>query len=188
MAERPKELRVSTPLVLAAASAMLTIGFVVWWGSRPPPPPPRPHVRNALVVDDRTPERAAQTFYDAWRRRQWPQALAVSVGTAHQAVLRKQARDAELQGDDRVVAERMWEALARAPLTLALDEADGINGEPLTLRGTAEYMFVNRPYRRRVEFVVVNQDSKYRVREMRLGEVLTELPALFRGTHEDEQP
>lgn len=188
MAER--ERRVSTPLVLAAASAMLAAAAVVWMSLAPDDPPEdaEPRAANALIVDDSTPERAAESFYDAWRRRQWAQALEVSVGTAREEVVRKQARDEALPREERVVAERMWAALATAPLTLALDEAEMLGGGRLVLRGTAEYQFVNRPYRRRVEFEVVPHGQRHRVARMQLGEVLTELPPMFRGGAEEERP
>jgi hypothetical protein len=185
---RAHERHVSAPLVLALASGMLAVAVVVWVGSEPSEPELPPASPSTLRVDDSTPERAAEGFYDAWRRRRWEQALAVSVGTARAAVVRKQARDEDLAPEDRVVVERMWDALARAPLTLMLDEAEILPENQLRLRGTAEYRFVDRPYRRRVEFVVVPADGRYRVAEMTLGEVLTELPELFRGTAEEEQP
>ncbi len=187
MADR--ETRLSTPLVLAAASAMLAVAVVVWLGAFPDEPGAQPaDPRERLVVDDRTPERAAESFYDAWRRRRWAQALEVSVGHAREEVLRKQARDQSLPREERIVAERMWDALATAPLTLVLDEAEMLGGGRLLLRGTAEYEFVNRPYRRRVEFEVVPRGERHRVARMTLGEVLTELPPMFRGADREEQP
>jgi hypothetical protein len=188
-AKRKKERQVSAPLVLALASAMLAVAVVVWVGTGPSrdedvAPAPAPFAR----IDDSTPERVAEGFYDAWRRRRWAQALEVSVGTARAEVVRKQERDADLDPEERVVVERMWDALARAPLTLALDEAEMLPADRLRLRGTAEYTLVDRPYRRRVEFVVAPENGRYRVAEMRLGEVLTELPDMFRGVEEEEQP
>lgn len=173
MAER--ELRISTPLVLAAD--------------------PEPHddvselpETAAAPIDDSTPERVAEGFYDAWRRRRWERALEVSAGTARHEVLEKQARDAELPREERIVVERMWDALANAPLTLGFDEAEMLGGDRHRLHGTAEYQFVNRPYRRRVEFEVEPSDDGYRVSRMRLGEVLTELPPMFEGASKEERP
>jgi hypothetical protein len=169
---------------------MLAVAVVVWVGAQPAETePPAAHDPNALHTDDSSAERAAESYYDAWRRRRWDAALRVSVGPARRAVIDKQARDAELPPDERVVAERMWDALARAPLSLELDEAEMLPEDRLVLRGTAEYVFVNRPYRRRVEFVVLpHGDAHYRVREMRLGEVLTELPPMFQGAAGEEAP
>lgn len=186
MAER--ELRISTPLVLAGASAMLAVAVVVWFGTgRDEHASDLPEV-IAAQIDDSTPERVAEGFYDAWRRRQWARALDVSIGTARHEVLEKQARDAELPREERIVVERMWDALAHAPLTLGFDEAEILGGDRHRLHGTAEYQFVNRPYRRRVEFEVEASESGYRVSRMRLGEVLTELPAMFEGAAQEERP
>src|SRR5690606_29709881 len=178
--------RISTPLVLAAASAMLAVSVVVLL-SLGPAEEPREDAPLAFVIDDSTPERAAESFYDAWRRRRWAQALEVSVGAARHDVLQKQARDEQLPREERVIAERMWDALVRAPLTMALDEAEMLGGDRYRLRGTAEYDFVNRPYRRRVELVVEPSRDGYRVSRMRLGEVLTELPPMFQGAAEEER-
>jgi hypothetical protein len=175
-------------LVLAAASAMIAIGVVVLFSLRSEEEPGESGGPLAFTIDDSTPERAAESFYDAWRRRRWDSALEVSVGAARHDVLQKQARDAELPREERVVAERMWDALARAPLTMALDEAEMLSGDRYVLRGTAEYDFVNRPYRRRVELVVQPSPDGYRVSDMRLGEVLTELPPMFQGASEEERP
>src|SRR5690606_1383193 len=120
-----RETRISTPLVLAAASAMLAVAAVVWFGTRSDAETEELAADPLAVrIDDSTPERAAQSFYDAWRRRRWVQALEISIGAARHEVLEKQARDAELPREERIVVERMWDVLARAPLTLALDEAE----------------------------------------------------------------
>lgn len=186
MAER--ERRISTPLVLAAASGMLAVAAVAWLGSWSASPEPTLDDPLVVTLDDSTAERAAQSFYDAWRRRRWEQALDISIGATHREALLKQARDAQMPREERVVLERMWDALARAPLTLVLDEAEMPSEERTVLRGIAEYDFVNRPYRRRVEFVVERTDEGFRVSDMKLGEVLTELPPLFGGADVEEQP
>jgi hypothetical protein len=183
------ERKISTPLVLAVASGMLAVAAVVWVGSHPDEPdPPERHDPNALHVDDSPPEHAAESYYDAWRRRRWDAALGVSVGAARRAVIEKRERDEALPDDERIIAERMWDALARAPLTLVFDEAE-MPADRVVLRGTAEYVFVNRPYRRRVELVVLpHGEGHFRVSEMRLGEVLTELPPMFQGAGDEESP
>jgi hypothetical protein len=182
--ESGRERQLSAPLVLAMASGMIAVAVVVWFGRGPAPEPPAPERSDGGRIDDSTPERVAEGFYDAWRRRRWPPALSVSVGAARAAVAQKQARDESLAPEDRVVMERMWDALARAPLTLRLDEAEMEPAGALRLHGVAEYALVNRPYRRRVEFLVVpgsgDSEGRFRVAEMRLGDVLTELPDMFR--------
>jgi hypothetical protein len=181
------EKRISTPLVLAAASAMLAVAAVVF-SSVQGEGAETEHAggeADAFTVDDSSPERVAESFYDAWRRRRWAQAEQISVGRARAQVLDKRARDQALPREERIVAERTWDALARAPLTLLLDEAEMLGDERYRLHGTAEYQFVGHPYRRRVEFLIEPDGDAYRVAEMELGEVLTELPELFRGQNPD---
>lgn len=179
MAER----RVSTPLVLALASGMIAISIVVIGGMAGDDGAPAPTDAGprALRIDDSTPEAAAESFYDAWRRREWRAALRVSVGEAQREARAKQARDEAMPHEERVVAERAWDAMANAPLHLALDEAEMLGGDRYRLGGTAEYSLVGRPYRRRVSFLVLPRDGRYRVAQMELGEVLTELPPILRG-------
>lgn len=178
------EARVSTPLVLAAASTMLAIGVVVYLSvsgqtaDEPELPAAEP---GQLHLDDSTPEATAESFYDAWRRRHWGAAGQLSVDQAERAVLQKQAADAELPREERIIAERGWDALAQAPLTLNVDRIDIDGDERYSLYATAEYDFVGHPYRRRVVMHVRQTDQGYRVSRMELGEVLTDLPPMFRG-------
>lgn len=178
--------RISTPLVLAAASAMLAVAAVVLVSMKDEvSEAPTVSAGDPPMIDDSSPERVAESFYDAWRRRHWASALRISVGKARAAVREKQARDEAMPREERIVAERTWDALARAPLTLLLDEAEMLGDDRYRLRGTAEYQFVGHPYRRRVEFRIEPDGTAYRVAEMELGEVLTELPELFRGQNPD---
>ncbi len=178
------EPRISTPLVLASASGMVAIGLVVLLSASNGDETETELAEvgpRALHVDDSTPENAAESFYDAWRRRRWSEAEALSSGDARRAVLSKRAADEAMDRDDRIIAERGWEALAQAPLHLALDEVEIDDNEQYTLHGVAEYDFVGSPYRRRVVIHVRGTSSGYRVTRMDLGEVLTELPPMFRG-------
>lgn len=177
-----EEKRISTPLVLAAASGMIAIAFVVSLGmSAEEAPAVEALGPRELHIDDSTPEAAAESFYDAWRRRRWREASELSQGEAHAAVIRKQAADEALPNDERIIAERGWEALAHSPLSLALDSVDIHEDDRFTLVGVAEYQLVGRPYRREVGFEVQATPGGYRVTEMHLGEVLTELPEILRG-------
>lgn len=178
-----EERRLSTPLVLAAASTMLAIAFVVWMGmgseSEEEPAPLQGPLE--IHMDDSTPESAAESFYDAWRRRRWPEAMELSRDEALAAAREKQAADEAMPSEERIIAERSWDALAHAPLTLALEEVEMLGDEHYRLSGVAEYDFVGTPYRRRVSFDVEGTQNGYRVTEMRLGDVLSDLPAIFQG-------
>ncbi len=178
------ERRVSTPLVLALASGMLAVAFVVYLGLDEPPGAATYEEAEgpaALHIDDRTPEATAESFYDAWRRRRWDAASGIATGEALRAVQEKQRADEAMPHEERVIAERAWDALAHAELHLLLDRVDIVSDDRYDLGGTAEYQLVGRPYRRRVEFAVVREGEAFRVERMELGEVLTELPDLFRA-------
>ncbi|MCA9609841.1 MAG: hypothetical protein KC619_29790 [Myxococcales bacterium] len=178
MAER----RLSTPLVLAAASAMLAIAGVIFFGLQSRPPEVQQDEEpGGLRIDDSSPERAAESFYDAWRRRRWPEADRLSVGEARHQVHQKQASDEGMNHDDRIIAERGWEALAAAPLDLHIEQVDMEPNDRFVLQAVAEYELVGAPYRRRVTLRVRGTPDGYRVERMDLGDVLTELPPMFRG-------
>lgn len=182
-----KDTRVSTPLVLAASSAMVAVGLVAWWsmsgGSGTPSTsgedPSDEYV--ALTIDDRTPRRVAESYLDAWRRRAWDQAASVAVGEAHDRALEKRTRDAEIDPVDRVMAREVWERLAGAPLSIEWGDSSR-EGEDFVLEGIASYDFMNEPYRRRMRWVVRPEGELFRVVSMEHGEVLTEIPDVLRGT------
>lgn len=178
MAER----RLSTPLVLAAASAMLAVAAVIFFGlTAEEPAIVQDTEPGGLRIDDSSPERAAESFYDAWRRRRWPEADRLSVGQARREVHQKQAADEAMDQEDRVIAERGWDALAAAPLELHIEQTEIEPGDRFVLHAVAEYELVGSPYRRRVVMEVRGTPEGYRVERMELGEVLTELPPILRG-------
>jgi hypothetical protein len=181
--------RLPTRVVLASASAMVAIGLGAFAvaGRRGPPPddpgeelPPEAPI-PVLVVDDSTAERAAHSFYDAWRRRRWDEAERLSRGAALQAVRDKRARDETLPEEERRLADQTWLALAAAPMELRLSPAEVLEGGRVGLDAVASYRFMGRPYRRRVRFLVAPDGERFVVESMVLGEVLTELPSLARG-------
>jgi hypothetical protein len=178
--------RISTPVVLASSSAMIVIGIMAYMVSRAPEAEreeqrareQRHVIRTDLVIDDSTAERAAESFYDAWRRRAWEQAETVAVGEALGRVQSKRAAETGVNAEDRAMAREAWTAMASAPLTLYFRQSDDLDGG-LALAGIAAYEFVGRPYRREVEFLVVRQGERWRVERMVLGRVLTEIPDLM---------
>jgi len=176
------EKRISTPLVLAATSGMLVTAVLVYMSATGEEPEPEPEPGPlALHIDDSTPEAVAESFYDAWRRRRWPEAERLSMDEARAAVVQKRIGDESMQHDERIVAERGWDALAQAPLTMEMEQVDIEEGDRYSLRAVAAYEFVGQPYRRRVVLHVRGTAEGFRVTRMDLGEVLTELPPMFRG-------
>lgn len=169
--------RFAIPVVLAVASAMVTVGFfslVMTVPDDEPPPPP------TLEVSDDTAEGAAESFLDAWRKRNHEVAAQLSEGAALEQVQERQAADAALDGPDLELRAQVWDAMAQDRLALRLEESMLRDDGSLELHGIAEGTFVDNPYRRRVFFLVIERDDGWRVVEVEFGEILTPLPPAFR--------
>jgi len=181
-----KKSRISTPVVLTVASSMLVIGGIGFFyagdGGPTRDDESLPSDYVALSIDDTTPERVAESFLDAWRRRAWDQAASISIGEAHEAVLTKQASDDEVDSTDRAMARQVWDRLAGAPLEVEFVRSDRTAAGGFELHGIASYDFMNAPYRRQMNWIVRPEGELWRVEVMETGEVLTEIPDLLRGT------
>jgi len=179
--------KISTPMVLAISSAMITIGIIALYAIDVPAELAEDEEQRqeyaALVIDDRTPERVAESYLDAWRRRAWDQAASISIGEAHQHALTKQAQDEDVEHQDRVMAREVWERLSSAPLEVDFQGAENLDDRGgLYLHGIASYEFMNHPYRREVSWVVRPEGSLFRVERMENGRVLTAVPDILEGT------
>ncbi|AKF06263.1 hypothetical protein [Sandaracinus amylolyticus] len=179
--------RLPTPVVLAASSSMIVIGVLAWMVARdraeqaPVETTQRAPQAAELHIDDRTPEAVAESFYDAWRRRAWDEAERIAVGEARARVHEKQARDAQLDAQEREMAREAWLALAGAPLTMFFQQSDTLEPDQrIALRGIAGYDVMSQPYRREVEFEVVREGERWRVERMVPGRVLTDVPDLLK--------
>lgn len=172
--------------MLALSSTMVAIGLLAALGSGDAPPEGAPDAGASsraapLVLDDRTPEAVAESYYDAWRRRAWDEAARMATGEAREAALQKKRLDAEVDPADRAMAREVWERLASAPLEVRMTASEILADGALALDGVAAYRFMGAPYRRRMRWEVVREAGAHRVRRMQSGEVLTETPALLRG-------
>ena len=183
----PKPKRVSTPLVLTVASAMVCVGLLGFlWNRRAAEPTHAPTPNEIeVLVDTSTPERAAESFLDAWRKRAHDVAAELTEGVAHEAVEDRRRRDEALSPEERDLKRQLWDAMASDRLRLRLDESERLDGsegldDGLALRGVAEGTFLDRPYERRMELVLVERDDGWRVRSFSFGEILTELPPSLR--------
>ena len=179
--------RISTPLVLGVASAMVCVGLLGFLWNRRAAEPMRAPTPNEIevLVDTSTPERAAESFLDAWRKRAHDVAAELTEGVAHEAVEDRRRRDEALSPEERDLKRQLWDAMASDRLRLRLDESERLDGgeglnEGLALRGVAEGTFLDRPYERRMELVLVERDDGWRVRSFSFGEILTELPPSLR--------
>lgn len=192
MSER-RERKISTPLVLASSSAMITVGLLAWLIGRAPDQIREEETQRAalaaLRIDDRTPEAVAESFLDAWRRRAWDEAERISTGEAHERVQSKRASDDALNEEDREMARQVWATLAGAPLEVTFSQSDTLSEDRIALRGVAAYALVRQPYAREMEWMVVRVEidgsQRWRVERMVNGRVLTDLPDLLGGGEED---
>jgi len=179
--------RIPTPVVLAAASSMLAVGGLAMVSIATPSGARDDELTEgpdfvALVIDDRTPERAAESYLDAWRRRAWDQAELVAIGEARARAAEKRAADAEVDPVDRAMARDVWTRLAGAPLEVEFTRSDALEGGGILLSGVASYEFMNEPYRREMSWVVRPEGELWRVESMEAGDVLTEIPDILRGS------
>ena len=175
-----KERRLSTPLVLAAASAMVSIGVIAWIGTRSDEalPPADARSPNALdvQVDTSTPALAAESFLDAWRKRAHRDALALSTGEAHAAVEARASRDDQLSDEERAAKQQIWNAMAETRLRLMVDGSEDLPEGRVLIHGTAEGEFLERPYQRRVSFVLTQVDDVWKVERVEFGEIVSDVP------------
>lgn len=186
MAER----RLSTPIVLTLASAMVSIGVVVVIATRygsagEDAPAPSPH---EIPIDTRTPEAAAETFLDAWRKREHVICRDLAIEGALEAVLTRQEEDQALSADEREVKSRVWDAMSSGRLILELSESSEISETAVGLLGTAKGDFLGRPYEREVEFTMVRIGDEWKVARMGLGDILSEMPDFLNDPGETYDP
>ncbi len=175
-----RSVRLPTPLVLAATSAMVCVGLVGMWASRAPAEDGERSAATApnatFVVDASTPERAAESFLDAWRRRAHDTAARLSVGPALEQVRARAQRDARMSDHERELKAQVWDAMASERLRLRLRSAENLDGGGLHIEGVAEGSFLGHPYSRAVEFTLRPEGDEWRVADFAFGEILSELP------------
>jgi hypothetical protein len=176
MAERR---RIPTVVVLAAASAMVSIGVVGFFAatrSGEPSSDEHPTGPNEIPVDTRTPEAAAESFLDAWRKREHRICRDLSVGEALEAVLLREEEDATLTAEERALKEQVWDTMASERLRLELIESETLSAGRLVLRGNMTGEFLGRPYVRAVQFTMEKVGEDWMVARMDLGEILSDVP------------
>jgi hypothetical protein len=177
--------RIPTPVVLASSSAMIAVGLIAWAVARAPEQvreeTEQRIVLSELRIDDRTPEAAAESYFDAWRRRAWDEAERIAIGQARARVQAKRAAEAEVHPEDRAMAREVWQTLAGAPLAVSFHRSEELGDGRLRLVGIAGYDLVGRPYRREMEWIVAPEGTVWRVESMTHGRVITAIPDLLEG-------
>ena len=172
--------RVSTPIVLALVSGMLSVGVVALLAARSASSPDEPANASRVRVLDDTPEHVAESFLDAWRKREHDVALALSVGPAQARVRARQATDAALAGPERELKQKVWDAMATERLEFFVEESERLPEDRLALRGTAEGTFLDAPYERALEFITAPSGDAWRVEDLTFGPILSEVPELLK--------
>lgn len=177
----PGERTITTPVVLALASLMVSIGLVAYLASRTEPPagdaPPAP---GETLVDVTTPERAAESFLDAWRKRDHGAALRISRGEARRAVQDRVAADRTLGPRARAAQQELWDAMATSRLSLVIRRTATLPEGRVRIEGMAEGDFLGEEYRRRVAFLMApDGEDRWLVESMELGEILSDLPPVL---------
>ncbi len=169
--EGTKERRLPTPLVLALVSAMVCAGLVgMLWNVGSKPDLDVDELPTPVDVDDRTAEAAAESFLDAWRKRDHAVAEALAVGQALDQVRSRRDRDG-VAADPQL--EKIWDQMAADRLEFAVDSAENMNGDgDLRLIGVAEGTFLKQPYAREVAFEMHETPDGWRVRSITFGEIL----------------
>ncbi|NOY92344.1 MAG: hypothetical protein GXP55_14205 [Deltaproteobacteria bacterium] len=164
-----RDKRLSTALVLSASSAMVCVGVLAFlWHTEPAPDPEQPSAPDTVEVRTQTPEDTAESFLDAWRKRDHEIAKQLSVGPAHEAVVGREQGDESLDEETRSIV-KVWNDMARDRLEFIPDESANLEDGKLLLAGQAEGEFLGRPYERRIRFVLTHGPEGYRVYDMQLG-------------------
>ena len=169
------ETRIPRNLVLLLASTMVCIGLVagvVAWMETSGPEVPPDQLARQIDTDTRPPEVTAESFLDAWRKRDHDLAAALSTGRAAEAVEARRARDEALSDEERAIKEQLWDSMAAESLRLRVTRTSYAAEARFRLEGTAEGRFLGEPYRRDVEFALVQLGDRWFVEDMTLGDIL----------------
>lgn len=168
--------KIPTPLVLVLAGTMLAIGAagVVYRQTAVParddsgPTRLRAEPTPVRVVED-TPLTVAETFLDAWRKRDYGVAQRLSIGAAAAAVEARRRREASMPEEQRHAAAAVWNAMARERLTLEVRSTEE-DGATTHIAGVARGTFLEQEYANAIRFEIVQRgegaEQVYRVASM----------------------
>lgn len=176
MSEGP---RLSTPAVLALVSGMLCIGVIGFVLRCEPDAPEEETPTHDVVVDTSTPERAAESFLDAWRKREHTIAARLSSGEALNDVEARRRRDEDMSDHERELKAQVWDAMAQERLRLLLHEAENLEGGRIRLSGHAQGTFLGNEYEREMDFVLHPSDEGWLVEQFHAGEILSDTPSVL---------
>ena len=183
-----KRHRAPTALVLAGASTAVSLGVVAYLVARTGAPAARvtPPAPGEAFVDTTTPERAAESFLEAWRRGDHAACLRMARGEAARTVRARRDRDGANREARASVAEarRAW---ARAHLELVIDQSDMPRPGHVVIRGVAEGDLDGHAFERPVGMTLARADStdggapRWVVEQVHLGSLTGDVPAALRA-------
>ena len=169
-----KSKSVPTAIVLSLASMMVSVGGVAYWNA---------HSKQTIVkgeedtgpirvrVDNRTPEQAAESFLDAWRKRAHEDALAVSTGIAADRVRSRMRAEDRLSQEDRASADALWRKIADMRLAFQVHQSENLEGGRVILHGTSVGTWLGKPYAREMDFTLVGENKDYKVSDFHFGAI-----------------
>ena len=131
--------RIPTPLVLVLSGTMLVIGALAFLsphlgGEAGEPEEDTPgSTRPPVDVRDGTPEAVAETFLDAWRKRDYEVAMALSVARAAASVEARRRREQAMTAEEREGAAQLWNTMAEHRLTLEIHDRQAPDADHVVL-------------------------------------------------------
>lgn len=150
--------RIPTPLVLVLSGTMLVIGALAFLsphlgGEAGEPEEDTPgSTRPPVDVRDGTPEAVAETFLDAWRKRDYEVAMALSVARAAASVEARRRREQAMTAEEREGAAQLWNTMAEHRLTLEIHDRQAPDADHVVLAAVARGRFLNQEYANAVRF------------------------------------
>ena len=166
--------RIPTPLVLVLSGTMVAIGAAAYLSAHdgssgreedetivPDNPPPPVDVRRG------TPEAVAETYLDAWRKRDYEIAMSLSVARAAAAVEARRRRENAMTPLERETAAALWNGMAAHRLTLEIHDRHAEGDDHVTLAAVARGTFLNQDYANAVRFELRRgEDGGWKVESM----------------------
>lgn len=165
--------RIPTPLVLVLSGTMLAIGAAAFLsphlgGETDAPDEELPgSVRPEVDVRRGTPEAVAETFLDAWRKRDYEVAMALSVARAAAEVEARRRRESAMSEQERETAAMLWNTMAEHRLTLEIHQRETPDDNHVVLAAVARGHFLNQDYANAVRFELRRDtDGEWKVEAM----------------------
>ncbi len=164
--------RIPTPLVLVLSGTMLAIGAAAFLsprfsdGAEPEEELPGA-VRPEVDVRRGTPEAVAETFLDAWRKRDYEVAMVLSVARAAAEVEARRRRESAMTEQERETAAMLRNTMAEHRLTLEIHEREAPDSDHVILAAVARGHFLNQDYANAVRFELRRDtDGEWKVEAM----------------------